>query len=210
MLPYKTGLFSGEINMLPRRISIKFFTKPPIPLNLPALVPVFQRWIQEHAVEGLLIDVADYDHVPNGPGVLLIGHEGDYSYDLRGGRAGLLYTRKRDLPGDLPNTLTLITRLAVLATQKLAAEPTLNGLRFDLSQAEITFLDRLNFPNTPESFERVREVIGAFAGNLYGSAQVEAVVNDPRDCFAVRMTGEASLDGESLLSRLASGQTMAG
>ena len=31
----------------------------------------------------MLIDVADYRHVPAGPGVLLIGHEANYSLDNR-------------------------------------------------------------------------------------------------------------------------------
>jgi hypothetical protein len=196
--------------MLPKRISIKFFTDPPAALDLATLVPVFQRWIQEHLVEGLLIDVADYKHVPNGPGILLIGHEGDYSYALREGRAGILYTRKRDLSGDLSDTLSLITRLGLTAAHKMEAEPTLGGLRFDLSQAEITFLDRLNVPNTTESFERVRGVAQAFAENLYGSAQVEALANDPRDCLVVRITAPSSLDFGTLLNRLASGQEVAG
>ena len=43
----------------------------------------------------LLLDVADYKHVQEGPGIVLIGHEADYSLDLGGGRAGLVYDRNR-------------------------------------------------------------------------------------------------------------------
>ncbi len=55
--------------MLPKRISIKLFARNPQVVKPEAFVPVFQRWIQQHAVEGLLIDVADYKHVPDGPGI---------------------------------------------------------------------------------------------------------------------------------------------
>ena len=43
----------------------------------------------------LLIDVANYAHVPKGPGVVLIGHGSDYFMDEGEGRLGLLYNRKR-------------------------------------------------------------------------------------------------------------------
>ena len=47
------------------------------------LVPVFHRWIQTGAIPGhLLVDVADYDHVPEGPGILLVAHEGNLGIDL--------------------------------------------------------------------------------------------------------------------------------
>ena len=82
--------------MISQRISVKFFVSEPDAVHLPAFIPVFHRWIQDHAVEGLLIDVADYKHVPEGPGILLIGHEGDYSIDMAKGRPGLLYSRKRE------------------------------------------------------------------------------------------------------------------
>ena len=49
----------------------------------------------------LLIDVADYEHVPNGPGTVLVSHEANIHLDLADGRPGLLYIRKQPLKGDL-------------------------------------------------------------------------------------------------------------
>ena len=60
-------------------VNVKVFAKAPV--DLAAAIPVFHRWIQEGACEELLIDVADYRHVPAGPGVVLIGHEANYSLD---------------------------------------------------------------------------------------------------------------------------------
>ena len=45
-----------------------------------------------------MIDVANYAHVPKGPGVALIGHGTDYFIDEGEGRLGLLYNRKRGAP----------------------------------------------------------------------------------------------------------------
>lgn len=173
--------------MQPRRLSVKYFVQGDIAFDLSALVPVFQRWIQQHTIEGLLIDVADYKHVFQGPGVVLVGHEGDYSFDLKGGRPGLLYKRKRALRGALDDDLRLAFRLAGSACRKLEAETSLNDLRFDYSQAEITFLDRLNVPNTPEAFESIRDSLQAFAGDLHQTALIESVESDPRKCLTVRV-----------------------
>ncbi len=83
-------------SMNPKRIAVKFFTdEPGAPVALEPFIPLFHRFIQQATVPGLLIDVANYIHVPNGPGVVLVGHEVDYGIDAVGGRTGLLTVRKR-------------------------------------------------------------------------------------------------------------------
>lgn len=176
--------------MQPKRFGIKVFAQGDIAFDMAALVPVFQRWIQQHTIEGLLIDVADYKHVYQGPGIILIGHEGDYAFDLRSGRPGVLYTRKRAMQGTLTADLHLAFRLAADACHKLEAESSLNGIRFDYNQTEIIFLDRLNTPNTPEVFERIHDDLDQFAAALYHTrtAQVESVERDPRKPLTIRIT----------------------
>jgi hypothetical protein len=80
-----------------QRIAVKFFVEPDprATVDLEPFIAMFHRFIQQGSVEGLLIDVADYAHVIEGPGVILIGHDVDYGIDTTGGRAGLLVTRKR-------------------------------------------------------------------------------------------------------------------
>jgi len=77
---------------MPHRIKIKYFVQEPENVDLPAFVPLFHRWIQNQSGDDLLIDVADYKHVPNGPGVLLMGHQADYALDMSQGRPGLIYS----------------------------------------------------------------------------------------------------------------------
>ena len=173
----------------PKRFAVKYFAQGDITFDLAALIPVFQRWIQEHTVEGLLIDIADYKHVYQGPGILLIGHEADYSFDLRGGRPGLLYTRKRDIQDSLVDNLTLAFRLAKSACEQLEAEPALIGLRFAYDEAEILFLDRLATPNTPQVFEQLRSDLQQVASALYQteSVNVSTVEPDARLPLTVRI-----------------------
>lgn len=47
---------------------------------LPNVVATFHDWIRTHALDEVLVDVADYSHVPGGPGVVLIGN--DYTYSV--------------------------------------------------------------------------------------------------------------------------------
>ena len=61
---------------------------------------MFHSWIQEQVGEGLLLDVADYRHVHEGPGVILIGYEGNYSVDNTDNRLGVRYNRKAALDGN--------------------------------------------------------------------------------------------------------------
>ncbi|MBW1832016.1 MAG: hypothetical protein JRJ10_10020, partial [Deltaproteobacteria bacterium] len=56
-------------------------------IELGKLIPVFHEWIRAKKItDELLIDVADYAHVPQGPGVVLIGHQSDYYLDVADNR----------------------------------------------------------------------------------------------------------------------------
>ncbi|HLV33716.1 MAG TPA: hypothetical protein VKY59_01325 [Spirillospora sp.] len=190
--------------MHPRRLSVKYFVTNPAVIDLPKFGPVFQRWIQRDWVEGLLIDVANYDHVPQGPGVILIGDEGDYALDIRDGRPGLMYTRKRQMAATLQDTLHTVFRLTVIAAQKVETEPTLKGITFDYSQAQVTFLDRLNTPNTPEVFAAIQAEIKAFAVDLYAGADIstELAYTDPREPLSLHVRAAGPVDASSLIERL--------
>ncbi|WP_428938495.1 hypothetical protein [Fontivita pretiosa] len=115
-------------------------------------VPVFHSWIQTHAIaDHLLIDVADYAHVHNGPGIVLVAHEANYSFDLRDGRPGLTYQRKRPLPGSLADRIRAAFD-ATLAAARLLSE----HVRFRADEIEFRVCDRLHAPNTAETFELLK------------------------------------------------------
>jgi hypothetical protein len=197
--------------MLPRRFSVKFFVTDPAQVELSKFVPIFQRWIQRQLVEGMLIDVAAYEHVFEGPGILLIGDEADYSLDIRDSRPGLMYTRKRQIEGTLPDVLRTTTRLALIAATKLAVEPTIKGIAFDFSTVQITLLDRLHYPNTPEAFEAAKAEIQQFAGALYAgeNTRLELAYSDPREPLSLIVTAAGQYDGATLIDRLTTGETIA-
>ena len=93
-----------------QHVMVKLMVAEPASLDLEALLSVFHSWIQDQVCDERLLDVADYRHVFAGPGVMLIGLEGDYSLDNTDGRLGVRYSRKGVLGGSNQDRLTQATR----------------------------------------------------------------------------------------------------
>ena len=180
----------------PKRLSAKFFTVDNQAVDLTELVAIYQRWIQQHTVEGLLIDAADYKHVPEGPGVLLIGHEGDYAIDLKDDRYGMRYIRKWETADTLTESLALVFRLAAIASQKMSNEASLGGVEFDFHQVEFQLIDRLKFPNTPETFAAIQDEVSTFLQTVYGvdDIQLTYVEGHPREPLTILATSASVPD----------------
>jgi hypothetical protein len=185
-----------------QRFSVKFFVKDPASVELDVFMPIFQRWIQRHTVDGMLIDVVDYKHVINGPGVVLIGHEADYALDMRDGRPGLQYTLKRDGTGDFAERLRGAVQKAISACKAIEAEKTLKGaVTFALDEVEVVFLDRLRVPNDEATFAGLK----ADLQNVLGDVELERLHTDSRYPLTVRarIVGVSNL--EALLETVTSG-----
>src|SRR5471032_3277875 len=89
--------------MHPFKLTVKIFTDSD-PFAPDEFIPIFHRWIQDQSLPNhLLIDVADYAHVPAGPGTLVVASEANIHMDRSENRLGLLYVRKQPLAG--ANTL---------------------------------------------------------------------------------------------------------
>lgn len=169
------------------RFAIKVYADGKGPFEAADVIPVFHRWIRDHAVEGLLIDVADYGHLPAGPGVVLVGHEADYFLDSMEGPLGLLYNRKGPSPGALAERVQAAFRAAWAACSKLEEE--LPGkLVFRKGDALFLSNDRLLAPNDDATWAALRPALEAAASAVYGRAEVRREAGDPRRRLAVRLT----------------------
>ena len=183
-----------------QHLNIKFYLENPETVNLAEYGAVFNSWIQKQRLEELLIDVADYLHVHNGPGIMLIGHEADYSLDHRAGRLGLLYNRKAQLDGMVQEKLSQAVHAALTAAQILEQE---NGLKFNGSEVKVIVNDRLLVPNTVETFEALQLDLQAFFNRLYdGAKNTLAHLNDPRERFTVNVNAESRFDVDTLLKNI--------
>jgi hypothetical protein len=174
-------------------------------VDLAPLIPVFHGWIQGQVFGDLLLDVADYRHVPAGPGMVLIGQEGDYSVDHTDNRFGVRYNRKAPLDGSNQDRLRQAARAALTACRRLESEPALAGkFRFGGREIEIFINDRLLAPNDDQTRQATQPDLDAFFQKLFrGSECSLSYVSDPRRLFAVSATVERPFQASELLSNLA-------
>src|SRR5579862_2780362 len=140
-------LCSERIDVNVQHVNIKIFASK-ADVDLTDAIPIFHRWIQESIRPEILIDVADYRHVPDGPGVMLIGHQADYSLDEQDGRLGILYNAKNAVDGDAQAVLRQAFQSAVAAGMLLESESAFKGkLAFDAGDVEVIVNDRALAPN---------------------------------------------------------------
>ena len=183
-----------------QHINVKLLVKDPEKVDMQGVVPVFHTWIQGQIFDELLLDVADYSHVPDGPGIVLIGHEADYALDNTDGQLGVRYNRKAPAPGSNRDRLVQATRAAVMALQRL--EPDCN-LHFNNREIEIVINDRLLAPNTNVSRQAAEPDLREFLDQLLAGAGYSLQYpTERRKLFGVSVTTAREFSTEELLANL--------
>ena len=187
-----------------QHVNVKLFVKNAEQVDLEALVPVFHGWIQNQGSGELLLDVADYRHVPSGPGVVLIGHQGNYSLDNSGGRLGVRYNRKAPLEETNYDRLVQAAQAALAACQRLETEPSLAGtVQFNGREIEVFINDRLLAPNTPQTRAAADLEFRTFFSTLFGAVGYTiSHPQDPRGLFSVHVRTSQAFDTTELLANL--------
>ena len=192
--------------MTSHRTAIKIYFAEGVAIDPARIVPLFHEWIRNRTAEGLLIDVADYSHVHQGPLVVLVGHEVDYSIDLSGGRAGLQVVRKRPeqatLEQDLRRGLKRVLGAALNLQKKSDPHP---PVRFRTDELRVQVIDRLRYPHTPEQVDGVRQRVQTVLEPLFQvrGFKVENGADDRREPVTLRVKAPDAPNLDTLLSRLA-------
>lgn len=171
------------------RIGAKLYADDPAVIDLPAFVPIFHSWIQRRILDGVPIDVADYAHVPDGPGVMLIGHEADRSIDLGEGRPGVLYQRKREGEGSLEERFAAAILAADGIADEIEADPAAGGVSFGRDEILLKVVDRRRAPNEDATLDELRPAIEAALATVRPGrpATLARVPEDPNGPFSVRV-----------------------
>lgn len=165
--------------------------------------PVFQTWIQQKLCEELLIDVADYLHVPEGPGMILVGLEADYSIDHSDGVWGLRYNRKKPVEGDAPTQFKQALKASLQACEWLSGTIELEDLSFDYSKMEIFLNDRGLSPNTPENAKALEKQLQKNFSELFNQTpKTYTPESDPRKCLGAQLIFEPALEAKKILLKL--------
>ncbi|HVA01366.1 MAG TPA: hypothetical protein VMV34_06900 [Terriglobia bacterium] len=190
-----------------QHINVKLLLGKPEEVDLEPLIPIFHSWIQDRIREELLLDVADYRHVYAGPGIILIGYEGNYSVDNEDNRLGVRYNRKAALEGTNQDRLNQAARAALTACERLEADPRLQGkLRFNGQEIEISINDRLLAPNSAPTREAIKTDLEPFVQKLLGGSDYSLSFDDnPRNLFRACVKALQTFSAETLSKNLTSG-----
>jgi hypothetical protein len=187
-----------------QHINVKLLVDNPQEVDLEPLIPVFHSWIQAQPLQELLLDVGDYRHVHAGPGVVLIGHQANYSVDNADERLGVRYNRKAVLNGGNDDALRQAMRATLTACQRLETEPRLEGkLRFNGQESEFFVNDRLLAPNQEATRETLHSDFESFFEKLFrGSEYSLSYTSDPGKLFGVSVKTSRIFTTANLLANL--------
>ncbi len=154
-------------------------------------IAIFHRWIQSRRwPDVLLLDVADYSHVADGPVVLLVAHQGFLSLNRDYGRLGLLWRERRGEPRPAAEGLRAAVEMVLRAATELDRDAG-GKIRFAPGELSVGFDDRLNAPNDAATFAALRPELDALGTALYGRADVTQG-GDPKSCFRASLRGSAA------------------
>jgi len=189
-----------------QHVNAKLLVKNREGVDLERLIPIFHSWIKDRVFDELLLDVADYRHVFEGPGVAVIGHEANYSVDDEDGRLGVRYNRKAVLDGSNQDRFTQATRAALNALQRLEADSRMDGkLQSGGHEIDIFINDRLLAPNTGATRESTKDDFALFAKTLFQSAEYSlSHAADPRRLFGCTLKASRPFTVSELLKNLES------
>lgn len=158
---------------LPALLNLKLFVKSEARINQDAIIPIFHQWIKDKVLDEVLIDVADYRHVHEGPGVMLIGHDANYCLDEAQSRTGLLFSAKRSVGGTLVEQLRQAFERTLKAAELLeAATSGAHALSFSTNPIWLRVHNRLVTGITVEERGAFQLELEAALGTLFPKQRV--------------------------------------
>ena len=167
------------------------------------LLAVFGRWRSEEGED--TVDLQDYSHVPQGPGIVLVSKRWVLSVDCRDGQPGLMISTRRNLDGTASERLAGAMRLLLEKGQRLLDEEEMQGaFTPQTGELEIALNDRLLLPNSSEIDDEIRPEVNALLGKLYGDAKCSLEkIGDSKERLAYRVRVEGTNGGIApLLAKL--------
>lgn len=178
------------------KISVKLYLDQGHNIAPETWFKTFNNWISAHNGAEVLLDVADYSHVPNGPVTLLIGHEYDISIDDTDAKRGLLYNRKQPNGGDFAQQLSSAVRAVCTICQRLEAE---EAVTFRGDELRLVLNDRLNAPNNENTHNAINDDLQVLLNQLYNGSEVAA---ERRKDAKQRFTLDIRADGDWSVAKL--------
>ena len=148
--------------------------------DIESFVPLFHNWIQGDRIPNhTMVDVANYKHIPDGPGIMLIAHEGNFSLDFEDDKLGLLYVRKAPLGESISETLIGIQQILDFAVELIQID-SIVGEKIEFSdEYQLLSNDRFEFPNDTKSQKELLQT----ASGVFN----DAILSVPTLCRGARL-----------------------
>ena len=157
-----------------QKFAIKLFLNMKKSYSSKDFIPVFHSWIKDKVIsDHLLIDVADYSHIPDGPGVMLIAHEGHFSLDQENHQPGIMYMRKTDLDGTFNDRFNKILSTVIETADRLRNSKVNMDINFISNSFRFIANDRRIADNTLENQNLYKDQVQKALTELYPICEVE-------------------------------------
>jgi len=180
-----------------QKFGVKLFLEVNGNYSCKEFIPVFHTWIQDKLIEDhLLLDVADYSHIPDGPGVMLIAHEGSFSLDQEKYKPGIMYMRKTKMEGDFKNRFNQVLSITTEAANRLQNNDITNDVNFISDSFRFIANDRLYADNTRDNQNFYKKEIQKAINSKYPDSKVEIDdVSDKQErlAFTIRFSDEINI-----------------
>ena len=157
-----------------QKFGVKFFLKTRSSFDSKDFIPIFHNWIQNKIInDHLLIDVTDYSHIPDGPGIMLIAHEGYFSFDQENHKPGIMYMRKTNIDGDFTQRFVKVLAITIQAANHLRVNNINKHIDFKKNSFRFIANDRRLAENTPENQNLYQVEVQKALAEVYSASEVE-------------------------------------
>ncbi|MDO8519527.1 MAG: hypothetical protein Q7T11_05130 [Deltaproteobacteria bacterium] len=177
-----------------QKIHWKAFFQNPAEAHPDDFFKIFNTWIPDSPE--IFVDVADYQHVHDGPVTFLAGHYVDYALDDTDSRRGFLYARKQPMVGTNAAKIEESFKAFVTSCQRLVADPLFEGkLSFKTDESLFIVNDRATAPNTAETFQAILPDLEKYFSKILGVGQFTLHHRaDPKQRFSVVISSKKPLN----------------
>ncbi len=179
-----------------QKFGVKLFFNTNGSFDSKDFIPVFHNWIQDKIVDDhLLIDVADYSHIPDGPGVMLVAHEGNFSLDQESQQPGIMYMRKTEIAGSFKERFNSVLLTVIKAANRLSDNDVSKQVEFKPNSFRFIANDRLYAENTADNQDLYKQKIHKALDGKYPGRQFEfGNVSDENERLAFTVNFSNDID----------------
>ena len=153
-----------------QKINVKIPLDAPNDFDYDVILAVFGRWRLEEGEE--IIDLADYLHVPGGPGCILVSHRWHFGIDFGDDQPGLFFSSRKGLKGKTAQRIARVVYDSLAKGKRLLSENAIpETISPRLGELEIAINDRVAAPNTDATDAVVRPGLTTVLDRLYGKGK---------------------------------------